>query len=209
MTKRPLDDEQLRARLAALPRSLEPERDLWPELEAKLDEPVGAAGTTAPAGPSLQPTDAPDTAPPVLRLEPRRPRWTWIAGGAMAAAAALAVALITLSPAPENPAGDTPSANMALPAGDGYALVHPALAIECQGVGRDLMASFTSYGTTLDPKVQEQINRDLAALDLAIAETREALEKDPGNRRLQTRLTARYEQKLNLMGRLTRLARIV
>lgn len=59
----------------------------------------------------------------------------------------------------------------------------------------------------LAPETVAALERNLAIIDSAIAESRAALAADPSNRDLETLLRAGYEQKVALLERATRLAR--
>ena len=70
-------EQQLQAQIDALAKDIEPQRDLWPELAARLAK-----------TPQLQPAEAVDTAPELQHRSERS--WFWWSGG-MAAAVLLSV----------------------------------------------------------------------------------------------------------------------
>ena len=59
----------------------------------------------------------------------------------------------------------------------------------------------------LSPETVAALERNLAIIDAAIADSRAALAADPSNQELETLLRAGYEQKVALLERATRLAR--
>lgn len=59
---------------------------------------------------------------------------------------------------------------------------------------------------TLAPQTIETLERSLRTIDTAIAEARRALAQDPGNRALVDIFSANYQQKLDLMKRVTELS---
>ncbi len=69
----------------------------------------------------------------------------------------------------------------------------------------DLEAVFAEERARLDPAVVRAIEANLAAIDRAIAQSREALAADPSNRYLNDRLAAARQRKLALLRRATAL----
>jgi len=59
----------------------------------------------------------------------------------------------------------------------------------------------------LAPETVEALERNLEIIDAAIADSRAALAADPSNQELEMLLRAGYEQKVDLLERVTRLAR--
>lgn len=59
----------------------------------------------------------------------------------------------------------------------------------------------------LDPATVRIVEHNLEVIDRAIAESREALARDPGNRDLRALLESGHEQKLSLLEQVTRMAR--
>jgi len=58
----------------------------------------------------------------------------------------------------------------------------------------------------LSPETVVKVERALATIDLAIAEGREALLRDPANAALSELLASNYRQKIELLRRMTQLA---
>jgi len=184
-----------------LPRELPPTRDLWPGIEARLED---------------------TSSPRVVRL-PRRPRLGWPVWTGLAAAAALVLALLALpgrngKPGPDSaavestgaPAGTTATVPAAMPAmataQPEWPALHRALEAEVQSTGRLVMAAWQSREAGMDPALNEQIDTGLTTLDVSINETVEALEKDPDNPGLMDMLSDLYGKKLRLLKKTLRLA---
>lgn len=176
--------KNLRDRAGALPRTIAPPRDLWPEIEAKIRR--------APAP------------------EPRRRIWSfmpqWAPAGIVLVAAVVIAILVrpTESPLPYAPTDGhgTAARTGALPA------IVQALDHECFGAGKHLVASIHERISPIGGAATTSIQNDLEILESAIEETRTALEEDPGNTRVLRILTELYEQKLSLLHRAMQLTRV-
>jgi anti-sigma factor RsiW len=71
---------------------------------------------------------------------------------------------------------------------------------------KELAAALDAARPNLAPGTIQIVERNLAVIDAAIAESREALLRDPGNRVLQDVLAGSYRQKLDLLRRAAQLA---
>jgi hypothetical protein len=183
-----------------LPQSIEPQEDLWPDLEKRIRQrPVVVA--------SGRPSRA-----VVHSMRESSPRWVY--GGIAAAATILALAAVVWwatrdarFPADTNGAAHSPRAEtseypdtpLMLPA------VVRGLEIECMGAGRLLQASLT-YDDARGGSIAESVRDGVELVDRSIAETRAALDTHPYDARLVRRLTLRYQQKLDLLLGAMRLA---
>jgi len=170
---------RLLERTRELPRSLPPDRDLWPGVRARLPR---------------QATRAPRA---------RVSSW-W--RPALAAAAVLAVALvgIRLATRTESVGGRAQPGASALPASTASVLA--ALDQETAAMGRSLGAAMDAGGS-LGPEEGAAINEGLNSLAIAIAQTRMALAQDPDNPELLLRLTSYYRERLVLLEKATKLLR--
>ncbi len=151
-----------------LPRSLEPGRDLWPEIEARLvARPRRAAG--------------------------RR----WAVAARLAAAVALMVAggalsqLLWPAAGPAEVAAAAPTAAELEVAEGEYLRAKDALWLTAYGRRDDL-----------SPATLRVVEKNLRIIDQAIRELRQALEEDPGNRRLEGLLYANHRRSIDLLRRL-------
>lgn len=148
---------------------------LWPSIRARIE----SAKVVTLAG---------SAAEPAVR---RRP---WALGIAGLAAALLVAAVVrrttTDAPAPRSAsASDTAS----IFAGDSATAYQREVGI--------LLEELELRRAMLRPDVAASIDRDLAAIDRAIAELREALKQDPNNPALRQLLAASYRQKRDLLKR--------
>jgi len=155
----------LMPRVAALPRSIDPPRDLWPAIAGRLHARRAA------------------------RMPPR-----WRLAGLAAAAAVLLVAgssAATLWLVRERPS----------PA----AAATPVIEAGYVNASAELMRALDAERAHLAPATVATLERNLAVIDAAIAESRAALASDPANRDLAALLWASYRQKVALLQQATRL----
>lgn len=171
------DDALLRA-AAALPESIEPERDLWPDIAARLGaaEPVPAA----------------------------RPWWLALAAGialvAVTAALTWQVAS-TRAPAPATVAAPTDAVPPAA-AGDE---VDPARG-ELRFMRAQLLNSLESNLSRLPPESQRVVVDNLLEIRASLVAIEEALAADPSNPSLQQLLYTTYEHELAVLADVNRVA---
>lgn len=187
-TPRKPHDEELTRRLASLPRNVEPRRDLWPGIEARI----------ATAHDRARPGSATDRRPAL-------PPWAVWAG--LAAVLLVAVPLIRWwlpsSDGPHAPA----SAVTGAPLLTGPVLATPVLAWQARQeddayVTRQAleMALGAARETgSLPPEAAVGVAESLDALDRAIGETRAALDLEPADPRLRLLLAERYRQEAALL----------
>jgi predicted anti-sigma-YlaC factor YlaD len=183
----------------ALPRSLEPERDLWPGVRSRI-APARSGWTRF-----------------VMRWEP------------VAAAAALAIvvaAAFLIAHRGPRPKGEGPTtaqeatgAEQTVPEdlaviGKGgerqsaeVAKMIWALEEESMGAGKVLVAALEARPGALTDQGLTAIDAGLRTLDKAINESAAALRADPENPKLVRQLTGYYRQRLSILRRATELAR--
>jgi anti-sigma factor RsiW len=174
---------KLLGRTEALPPGIEPARDLWPEIRDRLRP------ASAPAHRSWW--RAPGALAPRLGL---------------AGAAAALVAAVWFGARDRDPAA--PADRAAAAPGDAGALaaVVQAMEVQCRGAGKELWAVLRERPGTHGAEAAVAVAVHLDVLDRAIAETRAALDRDPGNRRLLAFLAERYQRKLTLLQEAAQLA---
>jgi len=176
-------DERLVCRLTALPREIEPPRDLWHGIEARIE----AHGS---------------------RSHARTTSWVVWAG----AAATLAVLLLVAVPAVRMwlaPSEAPPSGFVSSPVTPGSLDSFTTLAWQARqedGVFVTRQALEMALGTAretgcLPSEAMAGIEDGLRALDLAIGETRAALDENPASPRLRLLLAHRYQQEAALLHR--------
>jgi hypothetical protein len=188
---------RLRAALERLPGEVEPERDLWPSIRARIDQgrvqPLhGGAGGGAGAG---------DGSRPAGRSLP----W-YAAPRRLAAAAVLVVALTataTWYATTSREAARMVEGSAAAPAVTPTADPAAALAMfaSYERSAADLSASLDRRSAGLDARTRAVLERTLRTIDGAIAEAREALATDPSNPAVQAFVAAAYRQKLDFLRR--------
>jgi len=224
MTDEP-DPDSLRGLLAAtaaLPRSVEPERDAWPAIRDRID-----ALRVTPIAPGRQGAGDP------LAEHSARPSSRWTNPRWLAAAAVLLVVLsstVTWFVVRNDPAAliadvdpfavrrTQPSSSPATPPErrtEPSAAV-TAVAVAAVPAGAQLDESvFARYNVAatelanvldarrsrLDPRTVAVLDSCLTRMDAAIAEARAALKEDPRNAVVSDLLTATYRQKLDLLKR--------
>jgi hypothetical protein len=182
-------ERRLRALVAqagALPRELEPGRDLWP----------GIAECLEPRR--------------VLPFPSRRAAWL---PAALAAAAAVALAVAWLAregrlrqdgrQAASSPSGEARPA--ALSPGAGGAL---AAEREYAQAASALLAALQERRERLSPETLRTVERDLQVIDKALAQIREALAQDPGSGPLNHLLVSTHQKKVRVLQRVEKLSRI-
>lgn len=194
-------EEDLRAIVATAHAAspLEPARDLWPLIEARLDSDAAAS------------TRGPD---PVTRL--RRSGPTRRFSFSMPQLAAAAVVLMTVSGTTVwllRGAGEVPviaSGTIVQNAGGDDRAIRtvaskppPVFTADVE----DLELALERNSGDLDPATVEVIQRSLGAIDRAIADARAALDADPGNPYLHRQLDNTMRKKIDILERATRVQR--
>jgi hypothetical protein len=194
----------LRARTRDLPREIAPGRDLWPEIQARIQ----AAPRRVEAPERLAGAEE-----GVIDLAARRGRTIrW--NGAFGRAAAV-IALVVLSsgatayllrgrgavPVAVAPAAPQPQAtgNVRLAADRRDLAAFRAGTGGFDGAVEELRTTFDSQRDRLSPETVKIIEQNLAIIDRAIAESRAALERDPNDPDLPLLLSGVYRQKLELL----------
>ncbi|HEU5218847.1 MAG TPA: zf-HC2 domain-containing protein [Gemmatimonadales bacterium] len=163
-----------------------------------LDGAIGAAGALPR---SVTPPS--DLWPGIeRRLESRRPfrRRVAVPGWQLAAAAVLLVAVssagtaLLLRQRPAEPAGEV-VANVS------------ALESQYSAASAELSQALEQARARLSPATVATIERSLRIIDAALAESREALARDPGNPALGRLVVAAWQQKVDLLRRATALGK--
>jgi len=170
--------EGLRALLAgaaALPESVEPARDLWPGIAARIAEGNVVAGEFGRA---------------------RRRLPLAAAAAALVAATALVTALAVRS-------GRSPHA-AAVPAAGSPGAVPAAFALgdargAYEAARRQLLAALDARRGSLSPATLKVVDENLRVIERAVAEMEDALAHDPGNRELPALIASAYRQEIDVL----------
>lgn len=181
--------EALRAVLAEaarLPRTIQPPRDLWPHIHARIDSSMERTGFGR--------------------------RTLWSSRYPLAAAAVLLVAVssmvtaVLLSDRTTSPATSVGSAAVESP--QALALVAQWRAAESEYLRAttELAEALLGAENTLPPETVGLLRDNLRIIDGAIRESRAALSLEPTNRDLMTMLSATYEKKLEVLQQVNRLS---
>jgi hypothetical protein len=168
---------ELFERAAALPRSIEPPRDLWPSIDAALDEPHVMTETRV--------------FPLTARL---RPLWL------VAAALALIVVTAAITTFVLRQADSAMARKLKGLEPTDTQVVEPGAGPSTEELLRSLEAQH------LPPETMAIVQRNLAVIDVAIAELEAALEQDPGNVELARMLVSTHRKKAELVERAVRAA---
>lgn len=175
----------LLAAAAELPREVQPERDLWPDIAARVASP-----SRAPSG--------------------RRPVLRW---GALAAAAVVLVGLTAVITARLVRPGAGP-VGAGLRAGGGASVAPASLAglggafAEYERAAQALRAALADRRGQISPATLRDVEDNLRIIDGAIASLRAALAESPDNPELSTLLAATYRQQIDLLKTANKLASI-
>ena len=176
---------QVLAHAASLPRSVTPPRDLWPGIARRVE---------------------------------RERSWSWASGGwspwALAAAATVVVGLAAVLWSGRPPAAvrtveipaATPEARLAaLPA----VASDPVLAAaerEYQAAANALLEALQQRRDRLEPATVAAVEKNLAVIDRALGEVRQALVEDPTNPELNRMLVATHRKKVDVLRRVVKLS---
>ncbi len=190
---------------ARLPREVEPLRDAWPAIRARID---------AQRVRSISPTTQPVTAP--------RRRAPWLIAAAAVVVLATGVAVVArqneeatapIAAVTEPPtasgsplSGGAPeSSAVAIPISVNPAnAANPALAAaldQYREASRELETEVAAHAAALSPNTREVVRRSLATIDTAIADLRAALGADPRDVAVGQALSLVYERKLDFLKR--------
>lgn len=157
--------------------------DLWPSIRARIEQskvvPLATSGGVSGIG-------------------RRDSRLTWLVGSFATLAAAVVIAVVALGdrrgqirPSDSAPTND---ATVSLIAAADSAHVYEEEA-------QTLLNKLELQRAMLRPEAAEALDRDLHVVDVAIAELKDAIARDPSNRALRQLLASSYRQKVDLLKR--------
>ena len=199
------DVERIRELLtlaASLPRSIAPPADLWPEIRTRIGT---ASGGSSASGQATASVGAASDAHPARAGRPsaRRSRWDnvlhdrrWLAAAAvLLIAVSSAVTVLIVG----NESSDMPVADVTTDPGVNSVATVQRVNDDYERLDRELASMLAATRDRLQPETVEKVDRNLAIIDAAIAEIRQALAEDPGNDALLQLLKASYGQKSALV----------
>jgi hypothetical protein len=177
---------RLLERAAALPRRMEPRRDLWPEIASRLHRSPrqrrfprrGTAGLPPWVATALAASLAALTLAGVLWFQLSSTRTTGLQDG-----------LPGGSPTTEAPTTGVRPASDRRPEAD----------LDVENARRELRRALEARKASLEPATVAVIEKNLRVIDQAIAEIQAALAEDPGNRELQQLLRHSRQREIALL----------
>lgn len=174
---------RLRAILAearALPRERTPGRDLWPEIAREIGSPRVVSPAFGRAGGRgwMPALAAAAVAVAVLSVVLMRGREGFVVGPGAGTPVPAAAGTVTL-----------------LDAERGYAMA-----------ADELLAALAEHQDSLSPETRKSVDRNLAVIDQALKEIREALSLEPTNPELTRLLASTHRRKVEVLRRVVRLS---
>ncbi len=186
--------EELKRELGGLSRDIQPPRDLWPDIAARLSDPEATGGGGDGSGDGLvRPIS---TAPGWNPLRRYRVPVEWAVAASVALATVVGATIWVTMRAPTTDSAPTPVAVTQEPQPAAFAGVDLS---EYEAAAADLQAVLEAGSELLEPETLEVLEQSLLAIDSAIAEARAALEADPGHEGLQRLLNKNHRRKLDLL----------
>jgi hypothetical protein len=178
------DDRELDRRIAKLPRSIDPPRDLWADIEQRITSPKAAPWSarskrTAVMGAASVVAVAAAFALLFARRA-HRPPWPW------PSPAPSAVAVVSEPPAPSPAPAADPLENV-----KERAAYRAAVSV--------LEASLAENRSYLSSDAAARVEQSLGVLDHAIEATEQALARDPDSVDLRSQLWDEYQQKIDAL----------
>jgi hypothetical protein len=168
--------------LRELPQAIEPARDLWPQIEARLKDIQAAAPAASGA---------------TIPLRRGGARLRWLAAAAMVASVAVGV-WIGRSLLPGNgPLGATRQTPTSVTgtATDVAYVSDPRYQRQRAALLRSVQAQLA----TMPPETRDKVTSSLAAIEKAKQDLEQALGKDPGNALLQELLVNTYQDEMRVL----------
>ncbi len=178
--------------LGGLPQEAQPSRDLWPQIAWRIGTAEGAAREAPRVGPGARGQGGKIWAPARGRVS--LPAWQLLAASLMVAlvSGGAVWAFLSRGPGPAVPVAQA-SGGEVMPVGWEDPLAGSSSAVT------GLEAILEQGRDVLDPETVRVLEENLTAVDRAIAEAREALERDPGSRLLRRLLAGNLRRKVDLL----------
>jgi len=193
-------DPRLMAQVAALPTDLEPPRDLWPAIAARLEPRSPASGDQAPADRRWISGWARQALAALLSAAVGAViTWMSLGGGALGGGALGGGREASPGPGPAPDAQAAPASYQpAAEKGDDYRLVEA----DYLRAKEALWVSVYARRDQFSAETLDAVEKNFAIIDRAIYDLRQALDQDPGNPRLEHELYRNHRRGLDLLRRL-------
>ncbi len=189
MTDESLDQaklDELSARVARLPRNMEPPADAWQGIAAAITMPQK----------------------PVAIALWQRPLFLAAAGLLLVAGSAISAIAVDRMTGSDERVATVPATNTVQPGRAPVALAEfTRRETEYISTTNRLIAMLESDQVQLAPQTVEKLKESIRIIDAAILEARRALADDPANTQLMEMLTRSYDQKVDLLKRTTEMGR--
>jgi hypothetical protein len=181
-------EEDLDRLVAGLPRSIEPERDLWSGIAARIGAPPSSLETrrkkvAVASAVSLLAVAAAVTLLVTGRV--KKPAWPW------PSPASSAVAIVNSPPAS--------SAELVPPRAQAHPLENTKERIAYRAAVVALEASLAAHRAGLPGEAARRVDESLGVIDHAIEATEQAIVKDPESHELRSQLWDEYQQKIDAL----------
>ncbi|MEE4272929.1 MAG: zf-HC2 domain-containing protein [Thermoanaerobaculales bacterium] len=171
---------ELREAARALPRSIQPERDLWPGIAAEIDDRRVVKGS----------------------FRPPTPARTWLK---FAAAAAVLVASVTIAYLVGLEQA-RPMVVESVTAENDYTMAaYGDVSSDLESASKLLRAGLEQRRDELSPETWSVVMENLSVIDGAIDRIESAMAKNPGDVRLNRQLATAYRRQIDLLQRATKL----
>jgi hypothetical protein len=174
---RPVDDRRIDTALGSLAREVEPPRDLWPGIAARLE----------------------------VHASPPRRSWAWQAVAALVLVAVSSLVTATLVRRSPTPVAHQPvpaSAPAAMPVAFGPSF---SLNGEYAAARAQLAAELERRVATMPPSARQKLEANLAEMRRAADEINAALARQPGDPLLQELLLSTYQEELGVIASVNQL----
>ncbi|MEM8962862.1 MAG: hypothetical protein AAGD38_15360 [Acidobacteriota bacterium] len=179
--------DELERHIASLPSEVTPERDLWPEIEARLEPRETTATVSWWRGETGHRVRQATAAMMFLALGAMLSQWFWPSGDHVEEEGERYETVSTRAVGEIQPASSR---------------TFSVLRADLVEATDALRADFATRREELSPVAVQVVERNLALIDEAILEIETVLDEEPGNAELELQLLAHHRRQLDLLQRL-------